>query len=133
MDELIAKLMAAAGIGEDAAKKAVGLILGFIEKEAPQLHLDKVVAEFPSIGELIAAQASAADASGGFMGKLGGMLGGAGGDLMTVIGRLTNEAGLSPGQIETVGKEIVALLRAKLGDDAVAKMMAAIPALSKFA
>jgi hypothetical protein len=133
MDELIAKLMAAAGIGEDAAKKAVGLILGFIEKEAPQLHLDKVVAAFPSIGELISAQASAADASGGFMGKLGGMLGGAGGDLMTVIGRLTNEAGLSPGQIETVGKEIVAFLRSKLGDDTVAKMMAAIPALSKFA
>jgi hypothetical protein len=52
---------------------------------------------------------------------------------MTVIGRLTNEAGLDPSQIETVGKEIVAFLRSKLGDDTVAKMMAAIPALSKFA
>ena len=67
------------------------------------------------------------------MGRLGGMLGGAGGDLMTVVCRLSNEAGLDPSQIETVGKEIVAFLRAKLGDDAVAKMMATIPALSKFA
>ena len=132
MDELIARLTAAAGIGEEAAKKAVGIIFGFIEKEAPQLQLDKLLAAIPGVNDLVEAETAAAGSTGGLMGRLGGMLGGAGGDLMTAIGRLTNEAGLDTGKIEEVGKEIFAFLRAKLGDDAVAKIVEAVPGLSKF-
>ncbi|WP_158817311.1 DUF2780 domain-containing protein [Methylocapsa sp. S129] len=133
MDELIARLTAAANIGEDAAKKAVGIIFGFVEKEAPQLQLDKLLAAIPGVDDLVAAAAASAGSAGGLFGKIGGMLGGAGGDLVAAFGRLESEAGLDTGQVETVGKEIFAFLRAKLGDDAVSKILSAVPGLNKFA
>jgi hypothetical protein len=131
MDELIAKIAQAANITEEAARKAVGIILGFVEKEAPQVG--KVLSAVPGVDDLVAAAAAAAGASEGLLGKIGSMFGGAGGDVMAAWDRLTNEAGLLPGQIETVGKQTLDFLRAKLGDDTVSKIIAAVPGLSRFA
>lgn len=132
MDELLAKLTDAARISEEAAKKAVGIIFGFIDREAPQLQFGALLSAIPGAKDLEDAAAATGGAAEGLMGKIGGLLGGASGDVMTAIDRLTNEAGLQAGQIEIVGKQIFAFLRSKLGDDAISKIVVAIPGLNRF-
>ena len=131
MDDLIAKLTQAAGIDAATARNAVGIILNFLQKEAPAEHVDKAVASIPGAEEAAAQQqAPAGGMVAGAMAGLGGLMGGAGG-LMALAGQLTG-AGLSMGQMQTVGKELFAYVREKAGEDTVGGIVAAVPGLSQF-
>ncbi len=123
MEDLIARIAAETGIEPDIAKKAVGMILGFLQKEGPKAEIEALLATIPG-----AAQAAAEGASGG---ASGGLLGALGGGLMGLASQLTG-LGIGMGQMQTIGRQVLAYAREKAGDEAVGQVVAAIPGLSQF-
>ncbi|HZC56825.1 MAG TPA: DUF2267 domain-containing protein [Xanthobacteraceae bacterium] len=131
MDELIAGLVADIGIDRSAAEKAVGIILDFLVKEGPADKVQPLLAKLPGAEALI--QKTAAEGGSGLMGGdlLGGMMGGGVGGVMGAGMRLMS-AGLSMGQVQSVGRTVLSYTREKAGDDTVGAIAAAIPGLSQF-
>lgn len=127
MDELIERVSTAAGIEPEVARKALGIILSFLQKEGPAEDVGKVVDAFP--GARDATATAAAEESGS--GLLGGLFGGGGGGLMAVAGQLGG-IGLGMGEMQTVGHELFAAARERVGEDTVGRIVGAIPALRQF-
>jgi hypothetical protein len=127
MDELIARVTSVAGIDAGLAQKAVGIIIGFLQKEGPAAEVGQLVAAIPGAEALVPA---AGGGGGGLMGGLMGMMGGGGG-VMALGGQLMG-AGLSMGQIQTVSKEMFAFGREKAGEDTMGAIVGAIPGLGQF-
>lgn len=125
MEELIARITAAAGIDAGLATKAVGMILNFLKKEGPPEEVGQLIAQLPG-----AESAMAGAVGGGMMGGLAGMMPGGGG--VMGLGAQMMGAGLSMGQIQTVSKEMFAFGREKAGEDAMGAIVGAIPGLSQF-
>jgi hypothetical protein len=123
MEDLIARITAEAGIEPDVAKKAVGMILGFLQKEGPRAEVEALFAAIPGAAEAAAGQGSS--------GIAGGLLSAIGGGLMGLAGQLTS-LGLGMGQMQTIGRQVFAYAREKAGDEAVGKVAAAIPGVTQF-
>ncbi len=114
MEDLIARIAAAAGIEPEIAQKAVGMILAFLRQEGPQADVDALFAAVPGAAE--AADAASAEAGGGLMG---------------LAGRLTS-LGLGLGEMQTIGRQLFAFVRGKAGDELVGQIAAAIPGVAQF-
>ncbi len=121
MDELIARLVADIGIDRAAAEKAVGIILDFLVKEGPADKVQPLLAKLPGAEALIVKTAS--DGGGGLMAGMGGVMG---------AGMRMMSAGLSMGQVQDVGRSMLAYAREKAGDKVVGEIGTAIPGLSQF-
>lgn len=126
MEELIGRLTTAAGIDADTARKAVGIILGFLRKEAPGEAVESMIAGAPGAETAIA---DSGGGGGGMLGAIGGMMGGGG--VMALGGRLMS-AGLSMDQMQTVGRELFAYGREKAGEDRMGEIIGQVPGLSQF-
>ena len=127
MDELISRIMAASGLDESLAKKAIGIILAFLQTEGPAAEIGQLMAALPGAQDLADAEGGA---KGGLLGSIGGLMGGGGG-VMALGGQLMG-AGLSMGQIQTVSKEMFAVGREKAGEDTMGAIVGAIPGLGQF-
>lgn len=125
MDELIARITAAAGIDAALATKAIGMILNFLKKEGPPAEVDQLVGALPG-----AEDAMANAGKGGMMGGLAGMMPGGGG--VMGLGASLMGAGLSMGQVQSVSKEMFAFGRERAGEDAMGAIVGAIPGLGQF-
>lgn len=112
MDELIARLVANTGADPDAARKAVGIILNFLQTEGPADKVGALIAKIPGADAAVAA-APEAGGFGGLMGAANQLMG----------------AGLDMGQVQSVTKELVAYAREKLGEGEVDEIVASIPGL----
>jgi hypothetical protein len=123
MEDLIARIAAEASIEPEVAQKAVGMILGFLQKEGPPAEVGALLAAIPGAAEAAAGQESSSTA--------GGVLGAIGGGLMGLAGQLTG-LGLGMGQMQTIGRQVFAYAREKAGDEAVGQVVAAIPGLTQF-
>ncbi|MBK9083368.1 MAG: DUF2267 domain-containing protein [Rhizobiales bacterium] len=128
MDELIQRVAAAANLDAATAQKAVGIILGFLRKESDAPETAQLIAGLPGAEEAIAENAGAA--GGGLMGAVAGMMGGGG--LMGLASQLSS-AGLGMLEMQTVGKELFAFAREKVGEDVVGQVAASVPGLGQFA
>jgi hypothetical protein len=117
MDELITRLVSAAGVDKSAAETAVGVILDFLAKEGPADKMQLLLAKLPGAQALMDKAASA----GG--GGMGGVMG---------AGMAMMSAGLSMEQVQGVTRAFIAFAREKVGEDAVGEIVAAIPGLSQF-
>lgn len=126
MEELIARITAAAGIDAALATKAVGMILNFLKKEGPPAEVNELIAQLPGAEQAMAG----AVGGGGMMGGLAGMMPGGGG--VMGLGAQMMGAGLSMGQIQTVSKTMFAYGREKAGEDAMGSIVGAIPGLGQF-
>lgn len=126
MEELIARIAAAAEVEPEIAKKSVETILAFLREEGPQADVDALFAAVPGAAE--AADAGSRENGGGAM---GGLMGAMGGGLMGLAARLTS-LGLDMGQMQTVGRQVLACVREKAGDELVGQIAAAIPGLAQF-
>ena len=115
MEELIGRLVANIGIDRTTAEKAVGIILDFLNKEAPP---DKAgpLAKLPGAEALM--RQAAEDGAG-----VGGVMG---------AGMRMMAAGLSMGQVQDITRQFIAYAREKIGEDAVGEIVAAIPGLAQF-
>ncbi len=121
MDELVARIAAAAGIDADTAHKAVVAILGFLQKDGPKEEVGALMNAIPG-----ATEAVPAPSGGGLMGMLG-----MGGGLMGLAGSLTG-MGLGMDDMQNVGKELFTYAREKVGEDKMGTIVASVPGLSQF-
>lgn len=127
MQEIIDRVATAAGIDPATAAKAIGIILGFLQKEGPAAEVGELMDAMPGSAELAAAQGD--EGSGGGLGGLMGMMGGGG--LMALAGKLTG-IGLGMGEMQSVGKELFQVGRERAGEDTVGAIAGSIPGLSQF-
>ena len=126
MDNVIAKVAKAANLSPEVARKAVALVVDFIQREASE---DAVKDLFDKAPQLHAIVASGAPTGGqgmgyglkGLMGIAAGAMGGGG--LMSLAGELMG-LGLSMDQIQTAGKEVFAYAREVAGDETVGEIAA---------
>lgn len=125
MDELLARVTQKTGLDQDTARKAIGLILGYLQKEGPQAEVSKLIEALPGAQDAI--EQSKTGASGGLMGMVGSM----GGGVMALGGQLMG-IGVSMGQMQPLGKELFAYGREKAGEDTMGTIMGSIPGLSQF-
>lgn len=114
MNELIARLTATAGLDEATARKAVGFVLNFLEKEGPAEPMRRLVDAMPGAREAMAAVGPSG--GGGIMGLGVEMMG----------------AGISMGQITTVGRELFNAGREVVGEDTMGEIVGGVPGLSQF-
>jgi len=130
VNEVIDQIATKAGIAPDLAEKAVGMILGFLQREAPEGPVTKMIESFPGATDLVAQYGG--DASGGG-GLLGGLLSavGAGGGIMG-LGQQLMSTGLGMGDITSLAKETVATARQYAGNDVVDQVVNSVPGLSQF-
>jgi hypothetical protein len=126
MEDLIARIAAAAGVEPEIAKESVEMILAFLRKEGPQAEVDALFAAVPGAAE--AADAASGESGGG---ALNGLIDATGGGLMGLAGRLTS-LGLGMGEMQTIGRQVFAYVRDKAGDELVGQVAAAIPGLAQF-
>ncbi|MGC2221800.1 MAG: DUF2267 domain-containing protein, partial [Methylocella sp.] len=99
MEELIARIAAAASVEPEIAKESVETILAFLRNEGPKAEVDALFAAVPGAAE------AAGAASGESGGALNGLIGGPGGGLMVLAGRLTS-LGLGMGEMQTIGRQV---------------------------
>ncbi|WP_243375206.1 DUF2267 domain-containing protein [Microvirga solisilvae] len=126
MEELIARVTQKTGLDAATARKAIGLILGYLQKEGPQAEVTKLIEALPGAQDAISE-----GQSGGGGGGLMGMMGSMGGGVMALGGQLMG-IGVSMGQMQPLGKELFAYGREKAGEDTMGAIMGSIPGLSQF-
>jgi hypothetical protein len=126
MQELINRVVQNVGLDPALAEKAVGMILAFLQKEAPE-QASEAFAAMPGAAELAAANAP--EGGGGLMGGLMSMMGGGG---VMALGQQLMGAGIGMGQIQSLSKEVFAFGRETAGEDAMGALVGAIPGLGQF-
>ena len=131
MNEVIDQIATKAGIAPDLAEKAVGMILSFLQREAPDGPVTKMIESFPGATELVAQYGGDHGSGGG--GLLGGLLSavGAGGGIMG-LGQQLMSTGLGMGDITSLAKETVATARQYAGNEVVDEVVNSVPGLSQF-
>jgi hypothetical protein len=134
MDNLIARVAAAAGTTPETARQAVALIVDFLKREAPEDAIDALTAKAPELNA-IAASVNSAGGEGmgallkGLMGTGSGSMGGGG---LMALGSGLMSLGLTMDQIQSVGKAVFAYARNAAGDEVIGEISAAIPGLAQF-
>lgn len=125
MEELVGRIARAAGIGEDVARQAVSIILNFLNREGPADRVQQILGAMPGARDMIET-----DGGGrGFLGGLGGMLGGGMG-AMAALNELTS-AGLDMSQVQSVTRELMDVAREHAGPEAVDEVVNSIPGLNR--
>ncbi|GGB50318.1 hypothetical protein GCM10011316_23050 [Roseibium aquae] len=127
MQDLIDRIAQAADISAETSRKAIGIILGFLEKAGPEDKVAEVFAALPGARELV--DEKAAEKSGGMLSGLGNMMGGMGA-AMAALNELTS-AGLSMDEIKSVTQELVAYAKEKAGEETVDEVISKIPGLNQ--
>ncbi len=125
MDELIDRVAKAASIPADTSRRATGLVLAFLKRQAPA-EFAELARYLPGMDDAVSA-GKAETGGGGAMGGLANLFGGGG--VMAVAAQLTG-LGLSTGQMTSVGREILAFAREKGGAERVDRVARAIPGLA---
>ena len=133
MEELIQRITAATGIDESTARQAIGLILGFLKKHAPEGAIGDLINSIPGGDEAVEENAGG---GGGLMGALGGMLGGLGGaagagaGMMALAGQLKDK-GLDMDQIKSVGMQVFQYGGEQIGPDRMREIAQGIPGVAQ--
>jgi hypothetical protein len=121
MDELIARLVAKAGIDNVVAEKTIGIILGFLCNEGPAEKVQSLIDNIPG--------AEAAIAASGNAGGLGRLMGGG----LMALGTKLMGLGLGIAEIQNVARELFRFGRDKIGADRMGEIIAGTPGLNQFA
>jgi|SRR5271166_1107563 len=157
MDNVIARVATATNVSPEVARKAVGLLADFIQREASEDAVKDLFEKAPELQAIIASSAPTGEGMGLSLGGLMGIAAGAmdggglmdiaagamgggrlmgiaagamgGGGLMTLCGELMG-LGLNLDQIKTGGREVFAYAREVAGDQTVGEIAASIPGLS---
>jgi len=122
MEELIGRIVTATGIDEALAKKAIGIILQLVKSEGPEDKVGKLFAALPGASEF----ADEFGDSGG-----GGLMGAFGGGTMAALGKLQS-AGMSMGDIQSAGKEVIGYAKENAGEELVSDVVGSISGLGGF-
>ncbi|MDK1375636.1 MULTISPECIES: hypothetical protein [unclassified Sinorhizobium] len=129
MSELVTRVAENVGIEPATAEKAVGMILGFLQREAAEGPVARMIEAIPGAPELVA-QYNGEGSNGG--GLLGGLMSAIGGGGVMALGQQLMSQGLGMGEITSLAKETIAFAKEKAGDEIVDEVVASVPGLSQF-
>jgi hypothetical protein len=130
MQDLIGRIVAATGLPEDKATKALGIVLNLIQTQGNQNKVQELFEKLPGAAELARQQGGdgAGHGGGGLLGMLaGGMMGGP----LAAVSKLTS-AGLSMDQIKALGTTTLDYAKEKAGPQLVKDVAGSIPGLSGY-
>ena len=132
MNEIVDQIAAKAGIDPQLAEKAVGMILGFLQREAADGPIAKMIEAIPGASDLVAQYNGEGTGTGGG-GLLGGLMSAIGGGGIMGLGQQLMSQGIGMSEISTLAKETIAVARQQAGDETVDQVIASVPGLSQFA
>ncbi len=128
MNELVNRIATNVGIDADVAEKAVGMMLGFLQREAADGPVAKMIEAIPGAVDLVARY----NGEGEGKGLLGGLMSAIGGGGIMGLGQQLMALGLGMGEITSLSKETIAAAREYAGSDVVDEVVASVPGLSQF-
>ncbi len=128
MNELVTRVADNVGVAPDVAEKAVGMMLGFLQREADDGAIAKMIETIPGASQLVANFNGEGEGGGGL---LGGLMASFGGGVMG-LGQQLMSLGLGMGEISALAKETLAIAREYAGDEIVDQVVASVPGLSQF-
>jgi hypothetical protein len=129
MSELVTRVAENVGIEPATAEKAVGMVLGFLQREAADGPVARMIEAIPGSAELVA-QYNGEGSNGG--GLIGGLMSAMGGGGVMALGQQLMSQGLGMGEITALAKETIAYAKEKAGDEVVDEVVASVPGLSQF-
>ena len=129
MNELVTRVADAVGIDAALAEKAIGMMLGFLQREAADGPVAKMIEAIPGASELVAQYNGEGTGGGGLLGGLMNAIGGGG---IMGLGQQLMSQGLGMGEITGLAKETIAVAREHAGSDVVDEVVASVPGLSQF-
>ncbi|HEV7319543.1 MAG TPA: hypothetical protein VGO04_13165 [Ensifer sp.] len=129
MNELVTRVAENVGIEPATAEKAVGMILGFLQREAADGPVAQMIEAIPGASDLIAQYNGEGTGGGGLLGGLMSAIGGGG---VMALGQQLMSQGLGMGEITGLAKETIAFAKEKAGADVVDEVVASVPGLSQF-
>jgi len=129
MNELVTRVAENVGLEPATAEKAVGMILGFLQREAADGPVAQMIASIPGATDLIAQYNGEGSGGGGLLGGLMSAIGGGG---VMALGQQLMSQGLGMGEITSLAKETIAFAKEKAGADVVDEVVASVPGLSQF-
>jgi hypothetical protein len=129
MNEMVTRVADRVGLAPDVAEKAIGMMLGFLQREADDAAVARMIEAIPGAPELVA-KFNGEGAGGG--GLLGGLMSSFGGGGIMSLGQQLMSQGLGMGEITALAKETMAVAREHAGDETVDTVIASVPGLSQF-
>ena len=130
MSEIVTQVADRVGIAPDQAEKALGMMLGFLQREADDAAVAKMIESMPGAPELVARFNGEGKSGGGLLGGLMSAIGGGG---IMGLGQQLMSIGLGMGEISALAKTTISIAREHAGDEVVDKVIASVPGLSQFA
>jgi hypothetical protein len=130
MQDLIGRIVAATGLSEAKAMKALGIVLNLIQTQGNQNKVKELFDKLPGAAELAREHGGdgAGYGGGGLLGMLaGGMMGGP----LAAVSKLSS-AGLSTDQIKTLGTTTLDYAKEQAGSQLVKEVAGSIPGLSGY-
>ncbi|MDQ0455213.1 hypothetical protein [Rhizobium paknamense] len=127
MSEIVTRIADNVGIAPDVAEKALGMMLGFLQREGDDGAVARMIEAMPGAPELVARY----NGEGKSGGLLGGLMSAIGGGIMG-LGQQLMSLGLGMGEITSLARETMAVAREHAGDEVVDKVVASVPGLSQF-
>lgn len=128
MNELVTRVAENVGIAPDVAEKAVGMMLGFLQREADDGAVARMIEAIPGAAELVAKFNGEGSGGGGL---LGGLMASFGGGVMA-LGQQLMAQGLGMGEITALARETIAVAREHAGTETVDQVVNSVPGLSQF-
>ncbi|MBV2186395.1 MAG: hypothetical protein KUL88_17875 [Rhizobium sp.] len=128
MNELVNRIADKVGIEPAVAEKSVGMMLGFLQREAADGPVAKMIESIPGALDLVAKY----NGEGEGKGLLGGLMSALGGGGIMGLGQQLMAQGLGMGEISKLAKETMAAAREYAGDEVVDEVVASVPGLSQF-
>ncbi|GAA3063559.1 hypothetical protein GCM10010520_09490 [Rhizobium viscosum] len=129
MNEIVTEIANRVGIAPDLAEKALGMMLGFLQREAADGPVAEMIEKIPGATELVA-QFNGEGAGGG--GLLGGLMSALGGGGIMGLGQQLMSEGLGMSEITSLAKETIAIAKEHAGEEVVDQVVASVPGLSQF-
>ncbi|WP_027056388.1 hypothetical protein [Mesorhizobium erdmanii] len=123
MEEFVSRIATNVGVDPALADKAVGMMLGFLQREAADGPATRMIEAIPGASELVAKH-DGEDTEGGSVLAGGGVVG---------FGQQLMNEGLSLGNIAGLANETIALAKEHAGDELVDEVLNSIPGLPQFA
>jgi hypothetical protein len=129
MNEIATRIAENVGISPDLAEKALGMMLGFLQREAADGPVAEMIEKIPGASDLVA-RFNGEGAGGG--GLLGGLMGALGGGGIMALGQQLMSEGLGMGEITALARETIAIAKEHAGEDVVNQVVESVPGLSQF-
>ena len=129
MNELVTRVADAVGIDPALAEKAIGMMLGFLQREAADGPVAKMIESIPGAAELVAKYNGEGTGGGGMLGGLMSAIGGGG---VMGLGQQLMGEGLGMSEITGLAKETIAVAREHAGDETVDEVVSSVPGLGQF-